>query len=79
MKRLDHNVALIDISALERKMMAATVTYQTVDGDLVEINVPNAMKLSFSDSGVIFLQTSDNSIAAVFSTVNIIGAVMDSE
>jgi len=28
---------------------------------------------------VIFLQRSDNSIAAVFSTVNIIGAVMDSE
>jgi len=60
-------------------MMAATVTYQTVDGDLVEINVPDASKLSFSDSGVIFLQRSDNSIAAVFSTANIIGAVMDAE
>lgn len=59
--------------------MAATVTYQTVDGDLVEINVPDATKLSFSDSGVIFLQRSDNSIAAVFSTANIIGAVMDAE
>ena len=57
--------------------MAATVTYLTPDGDVVEIEVSTATKLSFSDAGVIFLQTSDNSIAGVFSTANVIGAVLN--
>ena len=57
--------------------MAATVTYLTPDGDVVEIEVSTATKLSFSEAGVIFLQTSDNSIAGVFSTANIIGAVLN--
>ncbi|MFP6569590.1 MAG: hypothetical protein VB815_03660 [Dehalococcoidia bacterium] len=57
--------------------MAATVTYLTPDGDVVEIDVSTATKLSFSDSGVIFLQTPDNVIVGVFSTANIIGAVLN--
>ena len=57
--------------------MAATVTYLTPDGDVVEIDVSPATKLSFSDSGVIFLQTSDNTIAGVFSTANVMGAVLN--